>query len=177
MARKLRDLGIANIDPVVAQYFCELAETAIRQGRYDHAGNLAAEALKTDPRCVRAIIQSGRLAALHGLHLNAIETWKQVESVNSVYLGEVLNLIATSFRAVGGLSDYRAFLESVVERQDDVRIMFALVEVLDEQEGRTVAEDFLVKWLRKNPTIFGLYRLIELKLKQKGRERRRPGTP
>ncbi|KAA3622766.1 MAG: hypothetical protein DWQ08_12370, partial [Proteobacteria bacterium] len=37
----------------------------------------------------------------------------------------------------------------------------------DEVEGSIRAEEFLVKWLRKHPTIFGLYRLIELKLKQK----------
>lgn len=167
VASRLGKLGIDSVAPVIAQYHCEIAETAIREGRYEHAEEHTRRAREVDPRCVRAIIQSGRLSALHGNHEEAIEKWKQVEACNAAYLGEVLDLIATSYRAIGNVDEYRRFLEAAVERQTDVRLMFALVDVLDETEGSTRAEEFLVRWLRTHPTIFGLYRLIELKIKQK----------
>ncbi len=171
VARRLGELGVRSIAPVIAQYHCEIAETAIREGRYDNAEDHAARARSIDPGCVRAIIQSGRLSALHGNHAEAIERFRQVEQCNPAYLGEVLDLIATSYRTMGSVAEYRRFLESTVERHNDIRLMFALVEVVDELEGSLKAEEFLVRWLRKRPTIFGLYRLIELKLKQKPRDK------
>ncbi len=171
VASRLGELGVDSVAPVIAQYHCEIAETAIREGRYEHAVEHAGRARVIDPGCVRAIIQSGRLSALHGNHDEAIEKWKQVETTNADYLGEVLDLIATSYRATGNLGAYRNFLEGAVDRHNDVRLMFALVDVLDEVEGSTRAEEFLVRWLRRHPTIFGLYRLIELKLKQKPRDK------
>lgn len=171
VARRLGDLGVDSVKPVIAQYHCEIAETAIREGRYDHAEEHAGRARAIDPNCVRAIIQSGRLLALHGRHDEAIDRFKQVEATNAAYLGEVLDLIAASYRSIGDIGAYRSFLESAVDRQGDIRLMFALVDVLDETEGSTRAEEFLVRWLRRHPTIFGLYRLIELKLKQKPRDK------
>ncbi|MCZ7600528.1 MAG: lipopolysaccharide assembly protein LapB [Gammaproteobacteria bacterium] len=171
VAGRLGELGVRSIAPVIAQYHCEIAETAIREGRYDNAEDHAARARTIDPGCVRAIIQSGRLSALHGNHAEAIEKFRQVEQCNPAYLGEVLDLIATSYRTMGSVAEYRRFLESAVERHNDIRLMFALVEVVDELEGSLRAEEFLVRWLRKRPTIFGLYRLIELKLKQRPRDK------
>ncbi|GJL81919.1 MAG: lipopolysaccharide assembly protein B [marine bacterium B5-7] len=169
IAGRLGDIGIDSVAPVIAQYHCEIAETAIREGRYDRALEHATRARAVDSGCVRAVIQSGRLAALHGNHVEAVEIWKQVESQSADYLGEVLDLIATSYRAMGNVDGYRQFLQSAAEHHGDVRLVFALVDVLDETEGSTRAEQFLVGWLRKHPTIFGLYRLIELKIKQKPR--------
>lgn len=167
VAGRLEELGARSIAPVIAQYHCEIAETAIREGRYDQARDQVRCAQAIDAGCVRAIIQSGRLAALHGDHTSAIDEWKRVESCNATYLGEVLDLVATSYRALGTMEEYRLFLESAVERHGDVRLMYALVDVLDETEGSVRAEDFLVTWLRRHPTIFGLHRLLELKLKRK----------
>lgn len=171
VATRLGEMGVDSVPPVIAQYHCEIAETAIREGRYEHAEEHATRARRIDAGCVRAIIQSGRLLALHGKHDEAIEKWKQVETTNAAYLGEVLDLIATSYRATGNVGAYRGFLEAAVDRHNDVRLTFALVDVLDETEGSTRAEEFLVRWLRRHPTIFGLYRLIELKLKQKPRDK------
>ncbi len=167
VATRLNDLGFKSISAVIAQYHCEIAETAIREGRYEIAEEQADKAIKVEPNCVRARTQSGRLSALHGRHRDAIKIWKTVERQNPDFLGEILELIANSYRTIDAVEEYRSFLEQALERQNDVRVMFALVDVLDELEGSLKAEDFLVQWLRKHPTIYGLHRLIQLKLKQK----------
>ena len=171
VAQRLKALGHPLVSGLIAQYHCELAESAIREGRYDDAAGNVQAAIHADQGCVRARIQAGRLAALHGHHHDAIEKWKGIEEQNPAYLGEVLDLIANSFRSLKEIDELRAFLEGALARRGDVRLMFALVDVVDELEGSLKAEEFLVTWLRDHPTIYGLYRLIELKLKQKPSDR------
>lgn len=166
-AKRLLDLGQASMSSLIAQYHCEIVETAIREGRYDAARECIEAAVAADRGCIRARIQSGRLLALHGRHRDAIEEWRSIEDHDPAYLGEVLDLMANSYRSIRGIGEFRAFLEEALERRDDVRLMFALVDVVDEMEGSSNAETFLLGWLRGHPTIYGLYRLISLKLKQK----------
>jgi lipopolysaccharide biosynthesis regulator YciM len=166
VATQLKRAGVNTMVPLIAQYNCEIAEIAIREGRYDAAEEGSSKALKVDPDCVRALIQSGRLLAIHGLHREAITKWRGLEDKSPYFLGEVVDLIANSYRSLGETDNYRSFLESALNRHEDVRLMFALVDVLDETEGSVKAEGFLVTWLRQHPTIFGLHRLIELKIKQ-----------
>jgi len=167
VAKRIVDSDDVTVNLLIAQYHCEIAESAIREGRYDAAKIHVKNAVNVDNSCVRARIQSGRLSALNGDHRVAIETWKGIEDQNPGYLGDVMDLIATSYRTLGGYPEYRNYLEHALKRTADVRIMFSLLEVVDELEGSLKAESFLVGWLRTHPTIYGLYRLIELKIKQK----------
>jgi lipopolysaccharide biosynthesis regulator YciM len=54
----------------IAHYYCELAEVAIAEGNNQVAENHIESAFKFDTRCIRAVIQSGRIAAMRGNHTN-----------------------------------------------------------------------------------------------------------
>ena len=167
VASRLANNGDSSVNLLIAQYHCEICESAIREGRYDIAIKHAKLAINIDISCVRARIQSGRLSALNGDHRTAIEYWKEIEDQNPGYLGEVMDLIATSYRIIGAFAEYKEYLEKALVRTNDIRIMYSLVDIIDELDGSLQAEAFLVGWLRHHPTIHGLYRLIVLKIKQK----------
>ncbi|MDH3694871.1 MAG: lipopolysaccharide assembly protein LapB [Gammaproteobacteria bacterium] len=150
---------------VSAQYCCELAEVAITEGRYDQAQQHVAAALKADRDCVRATIQAGRLHALHGDHKKAVMAWRTIENQNHAYVGEVVDLISNSYRALDDLEGLQDFLRLALQKHRDVKLMLALTETMDSRSGGDKAERFLVDWLRRYPTLHGLYRLIQLKLR------------
>lgn len=145
---------------LVAQYACELAEKALAEGRYQEAGHYLQQAFRHDPGSVRATIQSGRLAALNGDHRGAIATWQGLRERAPEFLGEVVDHLANSYRVLGDADGYRAFLESAVEGNPDLRLVAALTELIREQQGSTRAERFLVAWLRGNPSLDGLHQLV-----------------
>ncbi len=150
---------------VCAQYYCELAEVAITEGRYEQAQQHVTAALKVDRECVRATIQAGRLHALHGDHRKAVMAWRSIENQNHAYVGEVVDLISNSYRALDDLDGLQDFLRLALQKHRDVKLMLALTETMDTRVGGEKAERFLVDWLRRYPTLHGLYRLIQLKLR------------
>lgn len=163
-ARKLSRISGRGMSSVVAQYLCQLAEGAIAEREYANARVHIDRAIASDPSCVRATIQAGQLDVLNGDHRKAIRTWCGVENQGPKYLGEVVELIVESYRSLGDDQGLRQYLSSSLGKQGGVKLMLALVDAIERQDGSLAAEEFLVKWVRKHPSIQGLYKLIELKL-------------
>ena len=163
-AQKLSRVSGRDMSGVIAQYFCQLADAAITEGNHIAARTHIDRALSSDEACVRATIQLGKLEVLKNDHQQAIQTWRRVEDQGPVYLGEVVELIAESYRTLGDEQGLRRYLLSVLDKHGGVKSMLTLVDTIERQDGRGGAEEFLVKWVRTHPSIQGLYRLIELKM-------------
>lgn len=162
IARSLKEAGHREMGPVLAQYYCELAEVAITEGRYEDARNCALEALTTDDGVVRARIQLGRVAAINGDHRDAIHQWSKIASDQPAYLGEVIGLISNSYLKLGNLKEFRVFLGQALRTLDDIRLAQAMADVVHELDGSATSKQYLSDWIRKNPSIDGLYRLIQI---------------
>lgn len=165
-ARRLARVSGRSQKEVIAHYYCELAESAISEARYDEARESIARALDTDPRCARATIQLGRVEAVNGNYRESIRVWRQLEKQDPRYLGEVVDWIAGSYRTLGDEEGLREFLSFALERYGGISLMLSLVDLAERQDGSARAERVLADWLRRYPSIPGLYRLIQLKLAQ-----------
>ena len=166
VARRLASGANSEMSAVIAQYSCELAESALAEGRYDRARNYINSAFAADRNCVRATIQSGRLEALLGQHPKAIATWKRVQEQDPRFLGEVIDLISGSYRITDDNQGLQQFLNETSETHRDVRLALAVADTIESESGAKQAEDFIVNWVRRHPSVHGLHRLIRLKLKQ-----------
>lgn len=54
----------------------------------------------------------------------------------------------------------------MLKSRDDIRLVLALTECFNDREGGENAEAFLLDKIRSNPSIPGLYRLIQMRLAQ-----------
>ncbi|MEM7194778.1 MAG: lipopolysaccharide assembly protein LapB [Pseudomonadota bacterium] len=145
----------------LAQYSCELAEQSIIEGRYREAEEYLASAFKYDARCIRAVIQSGRMASLKGNHTNAIAIWRGLEHWAPEALPEVIDHLSNSFEAIGDVKGYRKFLESNLERCPDPKLITALVELTGSEKGTEARQAKLVELVRKYPSLEGLVQLLK----------------
>jgi lipopolysaccharide biosynthesis regulator YciM len=164
--RKLARVSGKNLNDVVAQYYCEQAEDALASGNLAHAREHAKKALANDSACVRASIVLGDIEAAEGRHKEAIKAWKRIEDQDPHYLGEVAQRLAASFRQLGEEEGMYAYFDSALQRHGSIALMLALTDVIEGRDGIEVAEDFVVKWLRRRPSVQGLHRLITLNLIQ-----------
>lgn len=165
VARKLSNRDGREYAADFAQYYCELAEAELTEGRYESARKQVDAALRTYPNCVRATMQLGRLQATLGDHRSAIDTWRRVEQQDPRFLGEVVDLITGSYQILDDTDGLTDFLEGALNRHNDNRLMLAMAETLERRDGDVAGEQFLVDWLRSHPSVYGLQRLIQLKLK------------
>ena len=161
---KLARVAGKNLDDVIAQYYCELAEQAVAAEDVTTAQGFIRQALSADRQCVRASILLGRLEAMQGRHRDAIKAWKRIEEQDAHYLGEVAEEMAESFKALDdedGLYDY---LRAALQAHGGVSLMLALAAVIKKRQGIGAAEEFVVEWLHREPSVHGLHYLLDLHL-------------
>lgn len=152
------------LEPVLAQYQCELGEGALRAGNADVAGERAADALSIDARCVRANILLGNIAAARGETRTAIAVWQKVEQQDAGFLDEVIDDIAAAFRSLNDEPQLRVYLQDVAGRQPGMRTLWTLAELISTRDGQAAAEAFIAERLRQQPSVPGLKRLMDLQV-------------
>jgi len=165
-SRKLGRVTGTDSEPVMAQYTCEIAEEAERDGDLEIAREYAQRALDIDRDCARATLLLGRLAAAQGRHAEAIRIWRQVAQQHPVYLAEAIPGIHASFTATGDEAGLEKFLRSVLEAEGNPTVMLELADIIERRDGPRAAQVFVVEQLRKHRSVLGLYRLIELSYAQ-----------
>ncbi|MDD9874630.1 MAG: lipopolysaccharide assembly protein LapB [Gammaproteobacteria bacterium] len=161
IAEELTRASGLDLSESLAQYCCELAEQAIADGKNESAERHLESAFRYNPRCVRAVIQSGRLASMRGNHANAIAIWRGLEHWAPQALGEVVDHLANSYAALGDKKNYRRFLEEVVNNNSDPRIMATLIELVKQEEESETSQALLLDLVRRRPSLEGLCELIK----------------
>lgn len=166
VAENLNKCSDQDYSETLAHFYCELAEISIGEGNNSHAENYLESAFRHDPRCLRAVIQSGRLASMRGNHASAIAIWRGLEYLSPLSLGEVVGHIANGYSALGDKESLRKFLEEAIEVNPDPRIMSTLVELTTNDKGKEAGETKLLDLIRKYPSLHGLYYLIRSRAKE-----------
>lgn len=164
VCRRLSRISGKHYDDVIAQYYCEMAEDRLARGHVAQARELVRRALASDVNCVRASIILGSVEATEGRHKDAIRAWRRIEEQDPLFLGEVAANIGASFRALNDDAGMYEFFNTTLQRHGGVGLMLALADVVQKREGVERTEDFVVDWLRRQPSVHGLHKLIELNL-------------
>jgi lipopolysaccharide assembly protein B len=164
--RRLAQTAGGNLEPVLAQYHCELGELALSAGNYASAKSHAADALAIDARCVRANILNGRIAEARGQDREAIALWQKIEQQDPTFLDEVIIGMAAAFRRLNEEQQLHTYLHDVARRQPGMLTLLTLAELILVRDGQSAAQTFIAERLRQQPSIPGLKRLIDLQVTQ-----------
>ena len=157
----------------IAQYHCELAQTALV--RPDRATVVAEveRALVAHRGCTRANVIAGDLARQESDLPGAIAAWQRIESQNPAFLALAADRFAEAFRASRDLPSGIRLLRSYQQQYPSLDVLNALFALVIEHEGATAAAALVTDELAKNPTLIGLDRLLEAQLLSAPAERRR----
>lgn len=154
------------LEPVLAQYYCELGEAALHAGDAILAHERATQALDIDARCARANFLLGNIAVARGNERAAITVWQKIEKQDAALLDEVIDDIVAAFRRLHEESELRTYLQEVSGRQPGMRTLLVLSELIRIEEGRMAAQVFIAEHLRQQPSIPGLKCLMDLQIAQ-----------
>ncbi len=164
VAEKLETVTGKNLSPVIAQYYCELAEQARQRQDVDEVSSMVKRALIADPRCVRASILQGDVEMMSGHYSAALMTYKNVEEQDADYLAEVIPRIVDCYNKLGTPQAIMEYLENILQKYADVAPLLAFAELLRDQHREQDAEVFVAAHLNKQPTLPGLACLVDLYL-------------
>lgn len=162
IASKLELAVKINMQPIIAHYYCELAENGLTKQQYDVASHYLKQAIAADERCVRASLLQAKIHVAKKEHKLALRHLKRVKEQNPDYLSEAIEVLASCYTALNEEEQLIHYLMDMLKEYPKTPVVLILSEQIRRWKGDKVAIDFVADYLRKYPSIRGLHLFISL---------------
>ncbi len=160
-ARRLEVMTGEEEAPMVAQFYCELADRSRQHGARAEARDYLRQAFECQPDCVRAFMLTGRLHAEDGQHAEAVEAYEAAINADNAFTPDILPPLLNSYARSQQMGRAEAFLSDMIGRYHGVSPVLALTLLYRQRDGERAAIDFLTLQLRQRPSVRGLMALID----------------
>jgi lipopolysaccharide biosynthesis regulator YciM len=164
IATKLAVATKTNMQPVIAHYFCELAEVALNKGQMQQCQEFLREALDIDIQCVRGSLMLANFYIKKGDYKTALKTLKRIKDQDPNYLSEAIDLLAECYEKLNKEKKMVAYLMQVLDEYPKIPVVLILSERIRQWKGDKVAANFVADYIRRYPSIGGLHLFINLYL-------------
>lgn len=162
-ASRLEQLTGEHMGEMIAQFCCELAESAIAEGDNELARRHLRQARRHHHHCIRARFILAGLATRDGDHPTAIDTYEEIAELDPDYIPDLLEPYLEAIAVADQQQRGREKLEDWIKVYSGISLILKLTELIDKEKGGHEAGRYLVKAMALNPSVRGLDRLIELK--------------
>ncbi len=141
------------LSDVVAHYYCELAEQALRQDDIHQAQERITQALAKCPASARARMMEARLQQERGEIARALTSWKLALETRPDLLCEIWPMLEHCYRQVHGDDRLLPALDGLLERSPSAQALVIRARVLAREQGLEAAQQALMEGLQKSPSI------------------------
>lgn len=160
-ARRLEVMTGEDEAPMIAQFYCELADRSRQHGARAEAREYLRHAFECQPGCVRAFMLTGRLLSEDGQHAEAVTAYESAIQADIAFTPEILPPLLNSYARSQQMERAESFLREMLGRYHGVSPVLALAHLYKERDGERAAIDFLTTQLRQRPSVRGLMALID----------------
>lgn len=160
-ARRLEVMTGEDEAPMIAQFYCELADRSRQHGARAEARNYLQRAFECQPDCVRAFMLTGRLHSEDDQHAEAVDAYEAAINADSAFTPDILPPLLNSYARSQQMERAEAFLRDMLGRYHGVSPVLALTHLYRQRDGERAAIDFLTQQLRQRPSVRGLMALID----------------
>ncbi|MHB1058977.1 MAG: lipopolysaccharide assembly protein LapB [Rhodanobacter sp.] len=160
-ARRLEVMTGEDEAPMIAQFYCELADRSRQHGARAEARDYLRQAFECQPDCVRAFMLTGRLLSEDGQHAEAVTAYEAAINADIAFAPEILPPLLNSYARSQQMERAESFLRDMLGRYHGVSPVLALTHLYRQRDGERAAIDFLTAQLRQRPSVRGLMALID----------------
>jgi lipopolysaccharide biosynthesis regulator YciM len=160
-ARRLEVMTGDDESPMIAQFYCELAEQARQHGALAEARDYLRQAFECQDDCVRAFMLTGRLHAEAGEHAEAVAAYEAAVGADIAFVPEILPPLLNSYARTGQMERAEHFLRDILARYHGISPVLALTKLYHQRDGERAGIEFLTSQLRQRPSVRGLMALID----------------
>ena len=161
IAEALQKSGAGSNQLRIAQFHCEIAQTAINESRLDDAKTSLAAALAANRQNVRALILSGDIAVQQALDDEAILAWKRVEQQNAPFVALVGDRLIDAFRRLGHAEEGLKLLRSWLDANPSIDLLETVLRATRDAEGASAANALARVELHRSPSLLALAQYLD----------------
>lgn len=148
----------------IAQFYCELAQSALFKSDFSAARRYVASALSANKKCARANMILGDIEQKEGDPEAAIAAYTAIEKQNHAYLSMVGDRLYDAYDAVGRPQEGLNVLVGYMQTFPQLDLINVIYEKSLLLNGEQKAAETAVELVRQKPDLNGVYRLIGMKL-------------
>ena len=161
IAEALQHAGAGSNQLRIAQFHCEIAQTAINESRLDDARTALETALAANRQNVRALILLGDIAAQQGHDDEAIAAWKRVEQQNAPFVALVGDRLIEAFRRQGRAEEGLKLLRSWLDANPSIDLLETVLRATRDAEGAAAANALARLELHRSPSLLALAQYLD----------------
>lgn len=148
----------------IAQFYCELAQSAFFHSHYDHTRTYIQEALNINKKCTRANMILGDLQNKEGHFQAAIDAYGAIERQNYAYLSMVGERIYDAYEALNQAEEGLNVLIGYLKTFPQLDLIHIIYDKALHLYGEKQAAELTSDLVRANPSLDGVYRLLGLQI-------------
>src|SRR5579863_701746 len=159
MRKRLESLTTESERKIIAQYYCELAQSALLAQDVPLAQKFLKRAQSQDPDCVRAHLMLAQIAENVSDWQESRRNFEQVLEHEIRYAPEALPALARITKRLDGHGEFTAMLQKPRANDPKATRYIGLAAVLDDSLDDDVSRECVVEYLRTEPTLRGLFQM------------------
>jgi lipopolysaccharide biosynthesis regulator YciM len=155
----------AAIGPMIAHYYCELAEISRTKGDVSQLEKYANKALAYDASCVRASILLANQIKATGDDKKAIEIYQSIEQQDAESMILVIDSLLECYENLSSFDKLYEYLLSLQSRHENLFLQNVIASVLEKSQGKQAALEYLADKVKHQPSLLGLQKIVSYKEK------------
>ncbi len=163
-ATRLLKRGHADVAPVMAHFYCEIAVEALAAGNQARVRQKLRQARAADPHCARAYLLGAELESREENYPAAVDELELLLEMAPDFVSESIGKLVHCCNEGGMEERLVATLRRCVEDRPTVSAVLALADILRKEGDDKLVVHFIAGQLKRRPSIRGLRQLIELQL-------------
>ena len=148
----------------IAQFYCELAQTALFRSQFATAQEHIAQALNYNRKCTRANMLRGDVAMAEQRYQDAIDAYSAIEQQNHVYLSMVGEKLFDAYQALDQAEQGLNVLIGYIRTFPQLDLIDVIYEKALVLRGEEAAAALTAELVRIQPDLRGAYRLLGMQL-------------
>ncbi len=158
------------IGPMIAHYYCELAEISRTKGDVSQLENLANKALSYDTNCVRASILLADQVKATGDDKKAITIYEGIEKQDAESIILVIESLLECHENLSSQDKLYDYLVDLQNRHENLFLQNVIASVVEKTQGKLAAIEYLSDKVKRQPSLAGIQKLIAYKEKEIDRD-------
>lgn len=164
VARELEQKSGEDLRKKIAQFYCEMAQLALAQSRFDAADEALKSAFEEDRTHVRASLLAGDVALARGQAEQAIEHWVGIAKQSVLHLALVARRTFNAYAMLGRAEEGLHLLKNWLAQSPSYDIVEVLFTETLERHTPEAAHALVLAELKRTPTLIGLDKLVQARL-------------
>lgn len=174
-AERLVKLGNENQRLKIAHFYCEQALQCMGNDDLDRAMTLLKKGAAADRNSARVSIMMGRIFMARGDYARAVEHLERVIEQDKNLVSETLEMLQSCYLHLGKAQEWEDFLRRCVDEDSGATAELMLAEILEQKQGREVAQEYITQQLQRHPTTRVFHRLMDYHISEAEEGRAKEG--